>query len=256
MLTEIANTWVENFSSLRQLKNAVYDRLIGTDVSVIGNGKEEEYPEDVIVTLLTDSNLSYQRKMTVVAGWSKALSEVKEVLELSAVGPVEPAYLGQLNAAFSRLFTVIDLTGCPLLRYEVWEWFHRIKENIPNLHLGWKQEVAAAALSLEIREDHRAEWEFLLDVEDIASYAFRALLKLDANSPKIPEYLATLFEHQYKDNWRISAWFLAEYVKNEETVKSAFSILRSYDSKLVERIIEDLKNEPDFLRYLDRIMHS
>lgn len=86
MLPDIANAWVEKFSSLDQLKNAVYNRLIGTDDSVIGN--EKECPEDVIVALLIDSNLSYQRKMTVVAGWSNVLSEIKDILALSAFCPV------------------------------------------------------------------------------------------------------------------------------------------------------------------------
>jgi len=228
---KFATKWALKFPTHDALSLAIAQRLFDVHANTENIGhREDEMPEDVVIALL-DNDIPLV-KHAVAKGWVLALEE--------AECQIQGAHndILSLNKAFRRIFSVAELTGCSLIRYDVWKWFARIEDNIPDLW-NWQQNVAAAALSFPIRENHLSLWLQLLDNAEVASYAFRAILKANLSNEAIATHLFTLFKRQYQEGWKIDCWFLLEYVKNDEVYNELFTQIIN-DKELSEKVWHDL----------------
>lgn len=245
ILLQAAREWAEQQGPPEDLRTAARERLLRADVPAIGYGRMDEFPEDVLIALLTDVDLAELSQKGVASGWNAALSEVQRLLRDPLLSPQEAE---ELQRPFARVFRVAELSGHPLLRDGVRSVLPMVLSETRRASALQAQQVVAAALAYEPDEADRTEWERALRKHpEVAGFAFRTLLTLGGQPRRISNYFEEIVQRQFQDGWGLDTWFLAEYVVSAcgaEPIVDALARIAQRNRKLWERIKTESEGNP------------
>ena len=179
-------------------------RILGEDTAPVGSRHVDEPSEDVVIQLLRKDDLPEESRRAVIAGCELVYSK----LLASLAAPDHSDGGDNLAEAATRLCRVVDVAEPNELRGHA--------DAMLNLALsatappsGVLAAVVRAGMAFGCTPEHVPVWEQVLKREEVAAYAFNALLAIDPRADRVANALAYLWQKQLCKKWNIDTAFLA-----------------------------------------------
>jgi len=190
--------------SEQEIRELTRNRLLGEDVAPVENSYTDEPSEDLVIQLLKNGDLPEAIRKAVTAG----LMDVFLDLQKNALLHRDNTTQRDWRTVAVRFCATLDVASPP----ELGSVANALLDLVLG-HSGLKRAFLAPAVRATMgysqTSDRIPAWEKILNDEpSVAAYAFNVLLTIDAQSPRIEQYLKTLWEKEILEDWPVDTAFL------------------------------------------------
>ena len=190
--------------STDQVRGLTVRRILGKDTAPIGSRHLDEPSEDVVIQLLRKDDLQEEARRAVIAGCELVYSRLLAWL----AAPDHSGGGEDLAEAASRLCRVVDVAEPNELRGHA-DAMLNLALSATVLPSGVLAAAVRAGMAFGCTPEHVPVWEQVLEREEVAAYAFSALLAIDPQADRVANALAHLWQKQLCSKWNVDTEFLA-----------------------------------------------
>ncbi len=190
--------------SADQVRELTVCRILGEDTTPVGSPHLDEPSEDLVIQLLRDEDLAEETRPAVIAGCEAVYSKLLAWL----ASPANSDGPDNLTETATRLCRVIDVAEPKELRGHA-DAVLNLALNATSLPSGVLAAAVRAGMAFGCTPEHVPAWEQVLKREEVAAYAFNALLAIDPRADRVSDALAFLWQKQLCEKWNVDTEFLA-----------------------------------------------
>ena len=190
--------------SVDQVRELTARRILGEDTAPVGSRHLDEPSEDVVIQLLRNDGLPEETRRAVIAGCETVYSKLLAWL----AAPDHSDGGDNLAEAATRLCRVVDVAEPNELRGHA-DAMLNLALSVTVLPSGVLAAVVRAGMAFGCTPGHVPVWEQVLEREEVAAYAFNALLEIDPRADRVPQALTFLWQKQLCKKWNVDTAFLA-----------------------------------------------
>lgn len=215
------------FLSEDALRKLTAQRVLGTDLTPVESAYADEPSEDLVIALLQVKALPNSKRGAVIRGLKDVHFELYAWLASSE--PRDGAF--DVENIAVRYCRTLDIAA-PSELFPLVSSLLRLVLDSPDISATVQKAVVRAALGYPQRERHAELWTDALEISELASYAFTALLRIDPKASRIDKALIELWRRRYSDDWPVNAVGL---LRRAERARGS--------DQLVPRVMSTLKRE-------------
>ncbi len=214
--------------SEQEVRELTTNRLLGDDVAPVGSSYSDEPPEDLVIQLLRDRELSAETRHAVIEGCEQAYLQLLQGL----VGRSKATARNWEAVAF-RFCGTLDVASPPELKGLAYAFLDLILYSSKDVSPAFLPPAVRAAMGYDQTPDRIPAWETILkNHPSVAAYAFSALLTIIPRSPEIERYLQLLWEGQIRQGWPVDTAFLMRRAS------------RKHGEDVIRRLLRWLQKQP------------
>ena len=187
-----------------QVREFTVRRILGKDTAPVGSRHIDEPSEDVVIQLLRKDDLPEETRRAVIAGCELVYSR----LLASLAAPDHTDGRDNLAETATRLCRVVDVAEPNELRGHAHAMLN-LALSATALPSGVLAAAVRAGMAFGCTPQHVPVWEQVLEREEVAAYAFNALLAIDPRADRVVNALAYLWQKQLGEKWNVDTAFLA-----------------------------------------------
>ncbi len=221
------------FERIRELSEAevrelTTNRLLGDDVAPVGSSYFDEPPEDLVIQLLRNRELSPKTRHAVIEGCKQVYVQLQPAL----LGLGKATARNWEEVAF-RFCGTLDVASPPELKGLAYALLDLILYSSPDVSTAFLPPAVRAAMGYDQTPDRIPAWETILkNHPPVAAYAFSALLAIVPRSQEIERYLKLLWERQIRSDWPVDTAFLMRRAS------------RKHGKDVIRRLLRWLQKQP------------
>ena len=187
-----------------EVRELTTNRLLGDDVAPVGSSYFDEPPEDLIIQLLRDGELSAETRHAVIEGCEQVFLQL-----LQALVDRSKATARNWEAVAFRFCGTLDVASPPELKRLAYALLDLILDSSQEVSPAFLPPAVRAAMGYDQTPDRIPAWETILkNHPQVAAYAFSALLTIVPRATEIERYLKLLWEGQIRRDWPVDTAFL------------------------------------------------
>ena len=190
--------------STDQVRDLTVLRIRGEDTAPVGDQRIDEPSEDLVIQLLRNDVLPKETRRAVISGCELVYSKL-----LAWLAAPDHSNGGETIAeTATRLCRVVDVAEPNELRGHA-DAMLNLALSAADLPSGVLPATVRAGMAHGCTPDHIPVWEQVLKREEVAAYAFNALLAIDPLADRIARSLAYLWQKELCEKWNVDTEFLA-----------------------------------------------